>query len=52
VAALRRHFSWTVLLELASEKDARDAKRIFLGHEPDGVTDGYGPSHWDHVLGH
>jgi site-specific recombinase XerD len=27
----------------------RDAKRIFLGHEPDGVTDGYGPSHWDHV---
>jgi predicted nucleotidyltransferase component of viral defense system len=30
VAALRRHFSWTVLLELASEKDAGFSVERFL----------------------
>jgi hypothetical protein len=30
VTALRRHFSWTVLLELASEKDARFSIERFL----------------------
>jgi hypothetical protein len=30
VAALRRHFSWTVLLELASEKDAGFSVEHFL----------------------
>jgi hypothetical protein len=30
VATLRRHFSWTVLLELASEKDAGFSVERFL----------------------
>jgi hypothetical protein len=30
VAALRRHFSWRVLLELASEKDAGFSVERFL----------------------